>query len=760
MGLDITVLAVDWARLEETPTGRRLEVLEDAAYPDIESDWDAEPEKGWVCPAAPLLPWIARYEFHCTSGSYKPHFWAGEAWEDVREFAEPGLRESLDGFLRDLFWHDDPTPPPLSGLVRDPHDRWRPGLLLACPPVTVSHLAARWADDRALAGGTAGGVRRPCRASRRMDRGLRRVRRAAPRVGGGGGRGRAAEVGAARPAVVSRVSPYDALSVSSGSPCDVARRLADHGGEGLGADPQARTVAFEGECAERARRSVAYGEDVQVLRAAGGRVGLQGRRADQVPPAHVGVAVAAGVGRQREGRLFLGPVRAGVEVVHTVRLGVRQAQCAGRRDIAVRRPAHAVAVVGGVRQAGEQIRRPGELFHRDGHPQARAVGDIQGPHVSQDVVAADDRLGDQLGREALGAGVPDADLTHRAAEQEAVRHRAEAVLPVHRSREVVRARRLDQRRGHTVVEGHRDRARTQLVAGRERRRTAVPAGGVLDLPDQHPGEVTVDSAVRLDRVPAPPAVASVPAEVGADAPAEVAQAQDRLERAVLLAVARAAVVEAAARESGVDVAGEGVAVLGEDLLAADPVSLGEEGQGDRAVVVVVRAAVLGRQQRAPVRDTVGADLVGVQGDRPRTHLLALARREVAGQHQPADDAADGLVAGLLRIEEGRLGQPAPVAVRHLEEFGALLALDKSLRQVQHIDGLEERPHRARPVADGVGAGGQGVTGVGQSGVAGPQVRVAGVVLGVHPLAQMEGEAAAHRLRQARVLAALPGEGEK
>ncbi|MFE7271667.1 hypothetical protein [Streptomyces sp. NPDC057623] len=149
MGLDITVLAVDWDRLEGTPAGRRLEVLDEAAYPDIELDWDAEPEKGWVCPAAPSLPWIARYEFHCTSGSYKPHFWAGEAWEDVREFADPALRESLDGFLRDLFWHDDPTPPPLPGLVRDPHDRRRPGLLLACPPVTVSHLAARWTEAEA-----------------------------------------------------------------------------------------------------------------------------------------------------------------------------------------------------------------------------------------------------------------------------------------------------------------------------------------------------------------------------------------------------------------------------------------------------------------------------------------------------------------------------------------------------------------------------------------------------------------------------------
>ncbi|MDO0909487.1 hypothetical protein QQM39_01015 [Streptomyces sp. DT2A-34] len=145
MGLDITVLAVDWERLESTAVGRRLELLEDAAFPDIELDWDAGPEGGWVCPAAPDLPWCARYVFHRTSGSYKPHFWAGQAWDDVREFAEPGLREGLDGFLRDLFWHDDPVTPPLDGLVHDADDPRRPGLLVACPPKTVSALAARWA---------------------------------------------------------------------------------------------------------------------------------------------------------------------------------------------------------------------------------------------------------------------------------------------------------------------------------------------------------------------------------------------------------------------------------------------------------------------------------------------------------------------------------------------------------------------------------------------------------------------------------------
>ncbi|WP_208636957.1 hypothetical protein [Streptomyces swartbergensis] len=77
MGLDITVLAVDW---------------------------DAESERGWVWPAASGVPWWVRYEFHGTIGSFKPHFWAGQAWEDVREHAGPEQRAHLDAFLQGLFW--------------------------------------------------------------------------------------------------------------------------------------------------------------------------------------------------------------------------------------------------------------------------------------------------------------------------------------------------------------------------------------------------------------------------------------------------------------------------------------------------------------------------------------------------------------------------------------------------------------------------------------------------------------------------------
>ncbi|MER5748831.1 hypothetical protein [Streptomyces sp. NPDC002088] len=152
MGLDITVLAVDWEQLARTPVGGREEVLWEAACPD--TDRDAEPEVGWVFPASPEVPWCGRYEFHSTTGSYKPHFWAGEAWDDVRGFADPALREALDGFLLDLSWDgegvDDIPLYPEEGFFPGDAEPWRPRLLVACPPPTVSALATRWARAEPL----------------------------------------------------------------------------------------------------------------------------------------------------------------------------------------------------------------------------------------------------------------------------------------------------------------------------------------------------------------------------------------------------------------------------------------------------------------------------------------------------------------------------------------------------------------------------------------------------------------------------------
>ncbi|MFF4655993.1 hypothetical protein [Streptomyces sp. NPDC001381] len=141
MGLDITVLALDWERLERTPVADRQELLYEAACPDAPGR-DAEPEAGWVFPASPEVPWCGRYEFHSTSGSYKPHFWAGEGWDTARRFAAPALRDALDGFLFHLIGEGDELP--ATGLFASDPAPWRPELLLVCPPALVPAIAAHW----------------------------------------------------------------------------------------------------------------------------------------------------------------------------------------------------------------------------------------------------------------------------------------------------------------------------------------------------------------------------------------------------------------------------------------------------------------------------------------------------------------------------------------------------------------------------------------------------------------------------------------
>ncbi|MFH8798430.1 hypothetical protein ACH4F6_02340 [Streptomyces sp. NPDC017936] len=142
MGLDITVLGLDWAELERTPAAERQDLLYEAACPE-DADPYAEPGTGWVLPASPKVPWSGRYAFHSTTGSYKPHFWAAEGWDTAREFAEPALRESLDGFLLHLL--GEGSDPPEAGLFPSDATPWTPNLLLACPPSLVPGVAAHWA---------------------------------------------------------------------------------------------------------------------------------------------------------------------------------------------------------------------------------------------------------------------------------------------------------------------------------------------------------------------------------------------------------------------------------------------------------------------------------------------------------------------------------------------------------------------------------------------------------------------------------------
>ncbi|WP_328875859.1 hypothetical protein OHT76_40480 [Streptomyces sp. NBC_00287] len=157
MGRDLTVLAVDWGQLERTPPDERAELLYEAACPDDHAVQAAQPDVGWVFPASPQVPWCGRYEFQDTLGSYKPHFWAAESWDTVRQYADPALREPLDGFLAGLIrWGADPEAADDDlepGLFPADPEPWRPPTsTLVCPPASLPALTVHWALAEPLLG--------------------------------------------------------------------------------------------------------------------------------------------------------------------------------------------------------------------------------------------------------------------------------------------------------------------------------------------------------------------------------------------------------------------------------------------------------------------------------------------------------------------------------------------------------------------------------------------------------------------------------
>ncbi|WP_405186691.1 hypothetical protein OG582_25350 [Streptomyces anulatus] len=94
-------------------------------------------------------PSIGSGPVHVNVGySYKDHFWAGERWEEIRSFVEPGLRSAVDRFIDPLFWggleymSDRGADAPSIVSVDEssaPSDH-----LLWCRPAAVSSLKRLW----------------------------------------------------------------------------------------------------------------------------------------------------------------------------------------------------------------------------------------------------------------------------------------------------------------------------------------------------------------------------------------------------------------------------------------------------------------------------------------------------------------------------------------------------------------------------------------------------------------------------------------
>lgn len=150
MGLDLTTLIADWSWLGELPARERLPRLRDAWYDDETGLWDRDApaaDGGWEWPRGPHGAYFGVYEFPGTLGSFGPHFWAGEAWEKVRDHADPALRAELDALLGGLTWpgpgfEDEKENGDRAFFTHDPEVSY--GVLVVCAPQRVRELLATW----------------------------------------------------------------------------------------------------------------------------------------------------------------------------------------------------------------------------------------------------------------------------------------------------------------------------------------------------------------------------------------------------------------------------------------------------------------------------------------------------------------------------------------------------------------------------------------------------------------------------------------
>ncbi|MFD7902047.1 hypothetical protein ACFV4G_07360 [Kitasatospora sp. NPDC059747] len=145
MGVDITVLVVDWDHLMGIAPDDRADALQDAAYPDD----DRVVHAGWVW-FEPGPSWLGRFEFAGISGSYKSHFCAADGWDHARRGVGREPRALLDDFLGALIWWgpeiETDTEQVEAGVFPPDDPVLRSGPLIAWGPAETARLSRRWRE--------------------------------------------------------------------------------------------------------------------------------------------------------------------------------------------------------------------------------------------------------------------------------------------------------------------------------------------------------------------------------------------------------------------------------------------------------------------------------------------------------------------------------------------------------------------------------------------------------------------------------------
>ncbi|WP_409054895.1 hypothetical protein [Streptomyces sp. SYP-A7185] len=149
MGLDLTLFMADWEQLSTTAVEHRIQALHDTTWPrELDDEYQRYAAGGWLWPVDREAAWCAEYDFFTTTGAYRPHARAGDAWADMRVLVAASFRDGMDTFLDGLIWDADPADDPAltggGGFLPPAADGRRPHVLLVCTPAGVTAKARAW----------------------------------------------------------------------------------------------------------------------------------------------------------------------------------------------------------------------------------------------------------------------------------------------------------------------------------------------------------------------------------------------------------------------------------------------------------------------------------------------------------------------------------------------------------------------------------------------------------------------------------------